>query len=187
MHKLLPIPFSILAEVSVTDSGLIRLHPVSIRIIGLPAGGLLNFLGVELDGLVRSNRAHGVRVVGDDLLLDPAGLLPPPRLEGHLTAVALGSSALVQTFGGPDTVPAHAPAGTPDSLTSYMLFEGGTLQFGKLTMRAADMLVVDEDQSSWFGFFLNRYHEQLVAGYHRTSADDGLVVYMPDYGGKGDQ
>lgn len=183
VHKLLPIPFSILADVSVTDSGLIRLHPVSIRIVGLPAGGLLDFLGVELDGVIRNNRAHGVRVDGDDLLLDPAGLLPPPRLEGRLTGLTLGSSALLQTFGAPDTVPPHAPAGTPDSLASYMLFEGGTLRFGKLTMRSADMLVVDEDQSNWFDFFLDRYREQLVAGYHRTTADDGLVVYMPDYEG----
>lgn len=181
IHKLLPVPFSILADLSVTDSGLIRIHPVSIRVIGLPAGGLLDFLGVELDGLIENNRAHGVRVVGNDLLLDPAGLLPPPRLQGRLTGLTLAQDALHQTFGAPDTVTPHAPAGTADSLTSYMFFESGTLRFGKLTMQRADMLVVDADQSSRFRFFLDRYHEQLVAGYHRTTADDGLVVYMPDY------
>ncbi len=184
LHKILPIPFSILAEVSLSDSGLIRLHPVSIRIVGIPAGGLLEFLGVELDGLVRNNRAHGVRVVDNDLLLDPAGLLPPPRIEGRLTGLTIGGDALFQIFGPPDTVPVHAPVGTPDSIGNYLFFREGALSFGKLIMRPADMLIVDQDQSTPFVFYLNRYRDQLVRGYHRTLPDDGLVVYMPDYEGK---
>lgn len=44
----------------------------------------------------------------------------------------------------------------------------------------SDLTIVDADPGDWFDFFLGRYHEQLVAGTHRTTPEDGLVVWMPD-------
>lgn len=171
IHKVLPLPFTILAEASVTEQGLIRLHPVSIRVAGIPAGGLLDLLSVELDGLIRNNRAHGVRVEGNDLLLDPAGLLPPPRLLGQLTGLTLGENQIFQRFGQGDSLPSRRFPEAGATLSSYMFLQHSGLRFGRLTMTDAWMLVVDEDQSDWFDFSLGRYHEQLVAGNHETTAD----------------
>ena len=61
-----------------------------------------------------------------------------------------------------------------------MSFRGGTLRFGKLTMADADMLILDDDPSDRFDFSLPRYFAQLVAGVHRTTPADGLIVRMPD-------
>lgn len=61
-----------------------------------------------------------------------------------------------------------------------MYFRKGILRFGKLTMTDADMLIIDDDVSDRFDFSLPRYFEQLVAGTHRTTPADGLVVHMPD-------
>ena len=63
-----------------------------------------------------------------------------------------------------------------------MYFQGATLRFGKLTMMNTDLLILDDDPSDPFDFFLDRYNDQLVAGYNRNTRDHGLIVYMPDKG-----
>ena len=180
LKKLVTLPFTIQARVSVTPQGEIRLEPHKVEIIGLGVRGLLDLFRLELDDLVKSNRGHGVRIVDDIVYLNPAQLLPPPRIRGHLTALRVEPGRVVQIFG-------HADSALPPVRTTgegptehYMYFQHARLRFGKLTMDDADMLVVDGDPSTPFEFSLDRYHEQLVAGHHVTTPRDGLVVYMPD-------
>jgi hypothetical protein len=59
-----------------------------------------------------------------------------------------------------------------------MFYKGGTIHFGKLLMLDAQMQIVDLRPSGFFSFSLDRYKEQLVAGYARTLPDMGLQVYM---------
>jgi hypothetical protein len=49
-------------------------------------------------------------------------------------------------------------------------------------MHDVDMQLIDADPGNPFEFFPDHYHEQLVAGYSKTTATGGLRVYMPDYG-----
>jgi len=63
---------------------------------------------------------------------------------------------------------------------NFMFYRGGTLRFGKLTMQDADLAIVDLDPGDPFRFFLDRYADQLVAGYSRTLPDLGLAAYMKD-------
>jgi hypothetical protein len=62
-----------------------------------------------------------------------------------------------------------------------MWYRGGVLRFGKLTMNDTDMRLIDADPSDPFDFFPDHYKDQLVAGYSKTTATGGLLVYMPDY------
>ena len=59
-----------------------------------------------------------------------------------------------------------------------MYYKGGTIHFGKLLMLDAQMQVVDLRPTRFFDFSLDRYKDQLVAGYERTLPDLGLEVYM---------
>jgi hypothetical protein len=59
-----------------------------------------------------------------------------------------------------------------------MFYRGGTLRFGKLLMLDADMQIVALRPAGFFGFDLDRYKQQLVAGYSKTLPDAGLLVYM---------
>ncbi|HVX41076.1 MAG TPA: hypothetical protein VHB25_16030, partial [Gemmatimonadaceae bacterium] len=154
-----------------------RIHPTSMKICSIPGQGLMKALGVTLAKLLDLRKARGVRVVDNDLLIDPAKLLPPPAIAGRLVNVALAPDTLVQYFGGRPAVAAIAP---DTAAPNYMLFHGGTLQFGKLFMVHADMQVIDLAPSDVFDFDIRQYHTQLEAGYHRTRADDGLLVFMPD-------
>jgi hypothetical protein len=180
LHKVVDIPFEMVADVSATATGEIRVHPVSMKICSIPGKGLMEALGITLSKLLDLKQAKGVRVDGNDLLLDPTRLLPPPAISGHLVNAKVQPGRLVQYFAAKsDHVPSSALV--PDTAAAnYMLFHGGTLEFGKLFMVHADMEVVDLSPEDPFDFDIGRYHEQLVAGSHRTLPNDGLLVYMPD-------
>jgi len=178
LRKGVPIPFSMTAEPSVLPDGMLRLHPTKVTTLGVPTKRLMKLFGVELDNLISLKKANGARIDGDDFLLDPAALLPPPRIEGHLQAVRVDGDRIVQRF-GPGRLPALKP---PDpSAPNYMYYAGGVLKFGKLTMTGTDLQLIDDNPRDPFDFSQERYNDQLVAGYSKNTAALGLKVYMPDY------
>lgn len=179
LHKVVNIPFRITAVMSMTPEGRIRVHPVQIKIFSVNGRGLMKALGITLQSLLDLEHAHGVSVQGNDLLLDPEQLLPPPAIEGRVTAVRVDSNEVVQVFGdSSDAGP--RPLHPPEAARNYMYFRGGTLHFGKLFMVDADMEIIDLDPKNVFQFSIDQYNTQLVAGYSKNTADHGLVVFMPD-------
>ena len=178
--KLGTLPFTIHSTVSLTPAGEIRLHPVDVKVLGINADGLMDKLGIELDEMVKVQGGRGIRIEENDFVLDVASVLPPPRIQGKLTAVRLVPAGMVQRFGSPDSLPPRRFFGDTALVANYMAYRGSTIRFGKLTMAGTDLTIVDADPRDGFDFFLGRYHEQLVAGSHRTTPEDGLVVWMPD-------
>ena len=177
LQKKIPIRATLEGDLSATPEGDIRLHPSKIKAGDLPVKKLLDLFDVELSELIKPQEGRGVKVVGDDLFLDPERLLPPPRIQGRVTAVRLEPDRIVQIFGGGkghDLSPPFSKA------KNYMFYKGGELSFGKITMHGADLQIIDADPKDPFDFFLAQYSRQLVAGYSRTLSDKGLVVYMPD-------
>lgn len=177
LEKAIPVHFETLSEVSVTPEGKIRLHPVQIKAGGVGVKKLLDVLGVEMAEVIKPERARGLALDGDDILLDPEHLLPPPAIRGHLTAVRIEKDRIVQVFGGKgkDLAPPD-----PDA-KNYLYYKGGNLRFGKLTMDGADLQIVDADPKDPFFFYLKEYKKQLVAGYSRNTPSLGLIVHMPDF------
>jgi len=181
LHKVVDIPFQITATPTITDSGMIRIHPTAIRIFDVDGAGLMRALDITLSKLLDLRRAQGVTVIGNDLILDPLRILPPPSIQGRVVALRVAGNELVQVFGGAAGRRRVAPLTPPDSAApNYMFFFGGTLRFGKLFMVQADMQIVDEDARDPFDFSIDEYNRQLVAGYSKNQPDMGLVVFMPD-------
>ncbi len=52
-----------------------------------------------------------------------------------------------------------------------MAFEGNRMQFGKLTMVDADMMLIDMDPADPLDFFLEHYRDQLASGYTKISTN----------------
>jgi hypothetical protein len=176
LHKVVDMPFEITSDGSVTPEGLIRLHPVKTRILGVDGDGLMRAFGLSLEKIVDVRKAKGVTVKGNDLFLNPTTLLPPPAIEGRLASIRIEGDELVQIFGTPA---ASTPLARPDtSARAYMYYKGGALRFGKLLMTDAEMQIVGLDNNEFFGFNLDRYKQQLIAGYSRTLPSFGLEVYM---------
>ena len=180
LHKGIDIPFTMVATLSVTPDGQIRLHPTSMKICSLEGLKLVHALGLHLQQMIDLKGARAVHAEGDDLLLDPLVSLPPPRITGHLTAVAVRAGELVQEFGEPDTVAELAMA-PPVPAANYILMKGGSIRFGKLFMVQAELETIDADPSDPFDFYLDYYASQLVNGYHVTRPDGSLVAWMPDF------
>lgn len=178
LHKGVDVPFSVKSDVSVTPEGEIRLHPVSVKAVGIPAGGLMKLFGIQLDEVVKLNPTPGIRIVDDDFLLDPSKLLPAPGISGRVTSVRIEGDRLVQVFGQPAARPTSQ---TADKGRNYMYFRKGTMRFGRLTMRDVDLQIVDANPADPLDFFLARYNEQLAAGYSTSTVDGALTVHVPDY------
>jgi hypothetical protein len=180
LHKGVDIPFSMVTDVSLTTDGRIRLHPVSVKVLGVPSSGLMSVLGIDLGGLITLKGASGVQIENDDLLLSPDQVLLSPKIAGRLTAVRIEGDRLVEVFGPPLALAHLVPADR--SVVRFLSFRGGTLRFGRLTMSDADLdIVSDETPGDVFDFSLPHYLAQLEAGYAKTTASGGLIVHMPSY------
>jgi hypothetical protein len=138
--------------------------------------GLLHLFGEDLSKLINLKQDRGVKLAGDDILLDPGGMLPPPRIQGKVTGVRIEGQQIVLTFGS-GAVKDLSP---PFKAGSYIYHRGGVLRFGKLTMTDSDLELVNDPPHSPFDFSLPDYDRQLVAGYSKNTPAHGLVVFMPD-------
>ena len=174
------IHFAIRATAALTPDGQIRLHPTSVKVMGVKVGGLLKVFGKHLDQLMRLEPGHGARIEEDDFILDPTGMLPAPGIRGRLSSIHIEDGLVVQSFGPAEPAGAKPPRGSARAAPNYMYFRGGTLRFGRLTMADADLEIVDNDPGNPFDFSLDHYNDQLVAGYSKSTRDHGLIVHMPD-------
>jgi hypothetical protein len=177
VKKGINVPFDMKASLGVTPDGLIRIHTESVKGFGVPVNPLLKVLRVKTDDLIRVDPGHGIRVEGNDLLLDVSQLLPPPGFHGPLRSVRVDRGALIQVFGSGAAQPISPTA----TAKNHIYWRGGQLAFGKLTMTDTDLELVDEDPQDSFDFSVDRWNEQLVAGYSKTTADRGLRAHMPDF------
>jgi len=177
IHKAVDLPFEIEGSLSSSPEGYIRLHVDKIKSAHIPLKGLLHLFGEDLAKLINQNAGRGMTVVNDDILLDPKTLTPPPHLHGRVTGVNISDGKIVQTFGS-DRHPVRLTP--PFASAAYIYHRGGTLQFGKLTMQDADLEIVG-DRPGTFDFFQKEYRKQLVAGYSKNTAANGLIAHMADY------
>jgi hypothetical protein len=177
LDKKIDIPFKTKGTVEATPDGKIRVHAKSIKSLGLPVKGLMKALGIEMDDMLKMEAGHGVTVDDNDFIIDPTEVLPPPKLRGKLSAVRIEGDEIVQTFG---TGPAKRIR--PRAVSkNHIYWRGGNLRFGKLTMRATDLELIDKDPSDPFDFSVAHYNDMLVAGYSKNLPRLGLRTYMPDY------
>ena len=89
---------SMVLEVS-AQGGDVRMRPRSIKALGLQVGGLLRSMG-GLSSMVDLSGARGLRLDGDDLVMDPESVLPSPAIQGQVTSVRLERNEVVLVFGG---------------------------------------------------------------------------------------
>lgn len=169
------VSFESAGTIEATSDGKIRLHAQHIKAAHLPVKGIMDLFGVKLSDLINTKKVKGVATDKDDIILDPAEILPPPQIQGKLTSVRIENGQIVQVFG--------TGTATLNSLgfRNFMAFRGNVLRFGKLTVNDTDLVLIDSDPRDPFDFFLDHYRDQLVAGYTKTTLQFGLRVYMVDY------
>src|SRR5207245_3642544 len=99
LDKAVDIPFKVKAELGPTPDGRIRVHAKSIKAAGVPVKGLMGLLGIEMDDMVKIQAGRGIVVDGNDFILDPQRMLPPPRIRGKVTSVRIEGVQVIQGCG----------------------------------------------------------------------------------------
>jgi hypothetical protein len=99
MHKGVDIPFEIIANIEAMPDGRIRIHPTRTRILGVDGDALMRALHLKLDKMLDLSKSRGAIVEGNDILLDPDSILPPPTIQGRVSAVRVEGNEVVQQFG----------------------------------------------------------------------------------------
>ncbi len=176
LHAKGNIPFETEGTAVATPEGHIRIHTHKVSVAQVSVKGLMDLLGLKSAQLINTDKVRGVRLDGNDLILDPALLLPPPRITGRVTEVQVQGDHILQVFG------TRPPAGvTSPHSGNYMAYRGAQVRFGKITMSDTDLVLIDMDPQDPFDFSLEHYKEQLLAGYTKTTPDFGLRAFMRDF------
>src|SRR5215475_12096316 len=112
----------------------------------MPMKGLLGGLSIKAADVVGSEPVAGVEVKENDIYLDTTRLLPPPHIRGQIATVAVQAPDVVVTYG------ATTPEDEAELATwhNFLRLRGGSVGFGKLTMKDADLTLIDASNDTWF-------------------------------------
>lgn len=174
MHKIVSLPVEIVGRLSPQADGRVKFGLTKINVLKIPMKGLLGGFHVELADLVKKTHVVGIEVVDNDIFFETQRLLPPPHIRGKMTTVKLMS---------PDIEVIYGAAGNDEARLSqwhnFLRLRGGTIDFGKLTMKNTDLTMIDASKDDWFDLDLVNYQAQLVNGYSRITPQAGLEIFMP--------
>ncbi len=174
LHKLVSVPVQVIASLSVLPDDRVRVHITKIDVLKLPLKGLLGLFHVTAADLVKTNIA-GVEVQGNDLLLDTHTLLPPPHIRGRLMQLSVVSPDVQAVYGnGVEKVQ------NVELWRNFFSMNGGTIDFGSLSMHPVKIMMIDISSNPWFDLDLVNYRQQFASGYTRMTDDGGLQMFIPD-------
>lgn len=175
LHKVVPLPVEMVATISVAPGNLIQLHVTKLNLLKIPFKGLLGGFHITVSSLFQPGNIPGIQVSDNDIFFDTQKLLPPPHIRGQLTSVRIINPDFEETYGN-----AHDDVTHVAQWRNFLQLHDGTIDFGKLTMRHVDLIMVDLSDDAWFDLDLANYQEQLVNGYTRMTPQAGLQIFMPD-------
>ncbi len=172
-RRLVDVGFIAEATVHAGHDGHLLIHPTSVRGASWFSNHLMHAMNMNQSSMLKPGPRAQYRMIGEDLDLPLSALFPPPVVEGHLVSVRIVGDRLVQNFGPTDDL-----ATPPTPASAYIYFRGGTMRFGKLTMKDVDLELVDKDNAPQVTFSIASYYHQLEAGYSKALPNRGLLVYM---------
>jgi hypothetical protein len=175
LQKLIPIPVEVNGTISVVPENRIRFHVTKLSVVKVPIKSLLGGFHVEIEDLFNGKKINGVEVVKNDIIFDTQEFLPPPHIKGTLSQVRMVSPDLEEVFGD-----AKEDVERVEQWRNFLRLQGGTIDFGKLTMHQVDLIMIDISNKAWFDLDLAHYQDQLVNGYTRMTPQAGLQIFMPD-------
>ena len=175
LHKILPLPIEMIATIAVAPGNRVQLHVTKLNLLKIPFKGLLGGFHITISSLFHPGDIPGIQVSGNDILFDTQKLLPPPHIRGQLTSVRIVNPDVEEIYGN-----ARDDVTQVAQWRNFLQLRDGTIDFGKLTMRHVDLIMVDLSNDAWFDLDLAHYQEQLVNGYTRMTPQAGLQIFMPD-------
>jgi hypothetical protein len=175
MKKGLHVPFHAVADVGLTDDNRIRINIHQVKVISVPMKGLLDALGLSMEGLISQKGLKGMSVDGDSFLIDPQTVFPAPQIQGRITGARVADDGIVVKFGG------GAPQMKTGEKGNYIALRGGEIEYGRDEMFDSDLTLTDSTPNDPLEFYLGQYWRQMVAGSIKVTPTKALRVRIPDY------
>ena len=174
------IDFTVRARLSVDrTANRILVKSESISAMGLPfAKGIIDLSGLTLEKLVTIRGNRGITIAGNDLVIDPFVLFPPPVYSGCLDGVTVSGNGLALTF---RTVENFSFPARPQGARNDVFLVGGVVKLAAMRLVFSRTQIVDSMQADDFEFNINDYFRQISRSSTRITGDGSVVVTMPDY------
>jgi hypothetical protein len=171
------IPFEMFTELSVDPKTNTMVISVDhLKIFGkIPATKLIKWTPMHLDKVITLPPNQSLMVSGNQIMVKPFGLFPPPRINGKLESVTVGADDITIAFAG-EAVPAPK-----SEAKNYVYLSGGIAQFGKFRMQDTDVLILDQNQSNPFNFSIAHYADMIKRSTVDVRDLRSVTVSMPDY------
>jgi hypothetical protein len=175
LHKIVPLPIEMIGNIAVAPDNRIQIHVTKLSVLKIPFKAILGGLHISICDLFHPQGVPGIQVSGNDIFLYTPALLPPPHISGQLTNVRIVNPDIEEVYGN-----AQNEVERVEQWRNFIRLQGGTIDFGKLTMHQVDLTMIDISNDPWFDLDLAHYQEQLVNGYTRMTPQAGLQIFMPD-------
>ncbi|MEO5989036.1 MAG: hypothetical protein ABIU54_06400 [Candidatus Eisenbacteria bacterium] len=149
-----------------------------LKLLGIiPATKLIHWTPLHLDRLIALPPNKSLWVDGNQIMVKPFGLFPPPRINGRIGSITVGASEISIGFAGD---PITAPK---SSARNYVYMRGGTSQFGRFRMVDTDILILDKEPKDPFVFSLRYYAQMLPRSIITLPDAQSAQLTMPDFKG----
>jgi hypothetical protein len=175
LHKIIPLPVELIGTIAAVPDNGIQIHVTKLSVLKIPLKGLLGGFHITVADLFHPQGVPGVRVTDNDIIFDTQKILPPPHIHGQLTSVRIVNPDLEEIYGNAQNAMTNAK-----QWRNFLQLSDGTIDFGKLTMRQVDLMMIDISNDAWFDLDLTHYQDQLVNGYTHITPQAGVLIFMPD-------
>jgi hypothetical protein len=171
------LPASLSGPITLNDQNKLVYTPEGVGVLGIPLGGLLRGLGIELSWLLTIKR-EGAELVKSALVLDHRTVFPPPRIEGNVATAAIVDGGLELTFADNQQAVFAAP---PEKSDSYLWMQSGDAKLFDAVVTNSRIMVVNKEKNETLHFDLYDYRRQVVAGTLHMTEDGTMIARLPTY------
>lgn len=177
MKKGVWVGFEMEGTLSPTPDGKILMTPKSVKSMGVPVDGLMKLIGLEMASLMKMKEEKGVSLQGNNIVMDPAKLYPPPTLIGHVSRVGIANNLLNLEMNDGKAQPwPDLPVQTKACVAMW----GGDVLINTNLVLNAKILELDGQPETPMVFALDFYREQLEAGFVVSTKKGEMITYLPD-------
>ncbi|PKL74753.1 MAG: hypothetical protein CVV27_18895 [Candidatus Melainabacteria bacterium HGW-Melainabacteria-1] len=180
MKQMVWVPFSMEGTLSPTPDGKLIMVPSSIKVSGIPMKSMMDLIGLTTSKLLSFPVERGLQFQGNNVILDPAKLFPPPEIAGKVVGVEVLQGKMRMIFDSNQRIMQRP---VPDlGAPNFMHVYGNKVLIMNELHRGAELQMVDMNPATPFDFYMAGYRAHLKAGYVKVHNDAGtLIALMPDY------